>query len=134
MELVTPHPFRSAAAKDEYLGLYELHSQLWPVDAESRTVYTVYGQTFVRISGPAGAPPLVLLPGFGAHSLMRIPNIKPLSERFQTFAVDNICDVGRSVALRPMSDPADFAHWLGGLFDALRLGEGIHLPYVLSAQ
>ena len=127
MELVTPHPFRSADAKDEYLDLYDRHSQLWPVDAESRTVYTTYGQTFVRISGPAGAPPLVLLPGFGTHSLMWIPNIISLSEHFQTFAVDNICDVGRSVAVRPMYGPEDFANWLDGLFDALRLNESINL-------
>jgi pimeloyl-ACP methyl ester carboxylesterase len=127
VELVTPHPFRSADARDEYLDLYDGHSQLWPVDAESRTVYTAFGQTFVRISGPAGAPPLVLLPGFGTHSLMWIPNIITLSERFQTFAVDNICDVGRSVAFRPMLGPEDYVDWLHGLFDALRLKEGINL-------
>lgn len=127
MELVTPHPFRSADAKDEYLQLLARHSHLWPVDAESRTVYTAYGQTFVRISGPASAPPLVLLPGFGSHSLVWIPNIIPLSEHFQTFAVDNICDVGRSVAVRPMYGREDFVNWLGGLLDALRLNEGITL-------
>jgi pimeloyl-ACP methyl ester carboxylesterase len=127
VELVTPHPFRSADAKDEYLDLYDSHSRLWPVDTESRTVYTAYGQTFVRISGPATAPPLVLLPGYGAHSLMWIPNIKPLSEHFQTFAVDSICDVGRSVGVRPVDRSDDFASWLEGLFNALRLSDSINL-------
>ena len=124
MEMVTPHPFRSADAKDEYLDLYDRRAALWPVDSESRIVYTAHGKTFVRISGPAGAPPLVLLPGFGAHSLMWAPNVKALSECYQTFAVDNICDVGRSVDAQPIHRPDDFADWLDGLFKALRLAEG----------
>lgn len=56
------HPFKSVAARDSYLAFYERHAAEWPVPSETRMVDTEDGQTFVRISGSAEAPPLVLLP------------------------------------------------------------------------
>ena len=52
------HPFRSAKAKEEYLKLYAQEAKIWPVASETRMVNTSWGQTFVRISGPADGPPL----------------------------------------------------------------------------
>jgi pimeloyl-ACP methyl ester carboxylesterase len=127
MEWSAYHPFRSAVAKECYLALYDRRATMWPIESESKTVDTAYGETFVRISGPASAPPLVLLPGAATTSLMWAPNIIPLSEGFQTFAVDNIYDYGRSVYRRPFKGPADFVDWLDGLFDALRLKDRIRL-------
>ena len=65
------------------------------------TVPTSYGRTFVRISGPADAPPLVLLPGGGSSLLMWAPNVAALSERYRVYAIDRLGDIGRSVYLRP---------------------------------
>jgi pimeloyl-ACP methyl ester carboxylesterase len=90
-------------------------------------VATSYGQTFVRISGPEGAPPLVLLPGASSTSLMWIPNIRPWSEHFRTYAVDNIYDYGRSIYTRAMRRPDDFVAWLDELFVGLGLGNRINL-------
>ena len=83
--------------------------------------------TFVRMSGPADAPPLVLLPGAATTSLMWVPNIKALSGPFRTYAVDNIYDYGRSVYTRPVKGPDDFVNWLDGLFSALALGDAINV-------
>ncbi len=94
------HPFRSAEAKAKYLALYDEAAKDWPIPSEGRMVDTSYGQTFVRISGPVDAPPLVLLPGAGCCSLMWRLNIEALSQRHRTYAVDtliNIGCVGRSV-------------------------------------
>jgi pimeloyl-ACP methyl ester carboxylesterase len=121
------HPFRSAEAKEKYLKLYDLRAKKWPIVSESRIVDTSYGQTFVRLSGPAGARPLVLLHGVSGNSLQWMPNIKALSGSFRTYALDNIYDNGRSIYARPMGSPDDFVNWLEELFGALNLGDNISL-------
>jgi pimeloyl-ACP methyl ester carboxylesterase len=127
MEMPAYHPFRSAEAKAEYLADYDVRAERWPVASESKTVATFYGRTFVRVSGPNGAQPLVLLPGASGNSLTWMPNVKALSECYQTYAVDNIYDYGRSVYTRPIESPADFVSWLDDLFDVLELGDQINL-------
>jgi hypothetical protein len=101
-------------SKEQYLAFYDLQAQDWPIASEARMVETSYGQTFVRIDGEAGAQPLALLPGNGANSLCWASNIETLSAHYQTFAVDNIYDVGRSVYTRPPKSPDDFVSWLAG--------------------
>lgn len=125
---MTPyHPFRSDHAKKRYLEMYDKWSKEWPVASETRMVDTSYGQTFIRISGPKAASPLVLLPGASATSLMWLPNIEALSKFYRTYAVDNIYDFGRSVFTRPIKTPDDFVNWLDELFNALELGNQINL-------
>ena len=124
------HPFRSARAKAEYLALYDEAAKDWPVPSEGRMVDTLYGQTFVRISGPVAAPSLVLLPGAGTCSLMWRPNIEALSERHRTYAVDTLINtgcVGKSVYARAITGSDDAAKWLDELFNALDLGDNINL-------
>jgi len=127
MELSAYHPFRSAKAKEQYLALYDLRAKMWPIVSESRLAETSYGQTFIRISGSTAAEPLVLLPGAGCNSLMWAPNIEALSECYETYAVDNIYDNGRSVYTRSLKSPDDFVNWLDELFNILALGDNINL-------
>jgi pimeloyl-ACP methyl ester carboxylesterase len=121
------HPFVSSEARDRYLTRYDEAARSWPIPSEGRSVPTEFGQTFVRISGPLDGPPLVLLPGVWASSLMWASVIGALSQRYRTYAVDNIVDFGRSVSVRPVVSTADHMSWLDGLFDALGLTEGINL-------
>lgn len=127
MQKTKHHPFRSQKAKERYLELYDSRAKLWPVPSETRMVETSFGQTFVRISGPLEAPPLVLLPGANTTSLLWIPNIKTLSEFYRTYAVDNIYDFGRSVYTQKFKVPGDFVSWLDEVFNALGLGNNINL-------
>lgn len=128
MEISAYHPFKSEKAQKQYLEIYDKRAQeMWPVDSESRMVDTSYGQTFVRISGPNGAAPLVLLPGSMGNSLCWVQNIKALSASYKTYAVDNIYDFGRSVYTRSIAGPEDFVNWLNELFTALELGNNINL-------
>ena len=121
------HPFRSKAAKKEYLALYDMRVKKWPVDSQTRLVDTSCGQTFVRMSGPVGAPPLVLLHGAGGDSLQWIPNIEALSGSYRVYAIDNIYDYGLSVYNQPIKNPDEYVSWLDQLFNALDLGNHIKL-------
>jgi pimeloyl-ACP methyl ester carboxylesterase len=127
MELTPYHPFRSAEARDQYLAEYDRRAQRWPVPSEPRMVATSYGQTFVRVSGPADAPPLVLLHGTPANSLMWQPMVAALSTHHRVYAVDTIWDIGRSVYTRPLKGPMDYLNWLDGLFSALAPATAINL-------
>jgi pimeloyl-ACP methyl ester carboxylesterase len=121
------HPFRSAKARERYLRYYDQKAARWPVPAECQLVETSFGQTFVRISGAADLPPLVLLPGGSASSLMWLPNVAAFSAHFRTIAVDNLYDFGRSIYSRKPRDVGDLMRWLNELFDALALGNRVHL-------
>jgi pimeloyl-ACP methyl ester carboxylesterase len=104
-----------------------MRAERWPVAAASRMIDTSLGRTFVRISGPASAPPLVLLHGIGGSSLMWTANVAALAEHFRVFAVDCIYDCGRSVCTRFPREEGEVLRWLDELFDGLGLTEGFHL-------
>ena len=121
------HPFKSEQAKALYLERYEESSQQWPVEFEQRMVGTSYGSTFVRVFGPEGAPPLVLLPGGGSSSLIWAPMARALAAHFRTYAIDNLGDIGRSVASRAIRTADDVADSLDALLTALGLTDSIRL-------
>ncbi|MFZ2052618.1 MAG: alpha/beta hydrolase [Candidatus Aminicenantales bacterium] len=121
------HPFKSAEAKEKFLKVYDQKAKDWPVRSTTRMIKTDYGMTFVRISGPETAPPLVLLHGVGGNSLIWIPNIKELSEKYRTYAVDMIDGGGRSIPTRPTQTAGHLTDWLDQLFSELQLEDGINL-------
>jgi pimeloyl-ACP methyl ester carboxylesterase len=121
------HPFKSPEAKEQFLKMYDQRAKDWPVPSTDRMIKTDYGMTFVRISGPETAPPLVLLHGVGGNSLIWIPNIKELSEKYRTYAVDMIDGGGRSIPTRPTQTADHLTDWLDQLFSELQLEEGISL-------
>lgn len=125
MEYPIYHPFRSAEARERYLTAYAEWEKQWPGVSETRIVKTAYGQTLVRINGPVNAPPLVLLPGAGATSLMWSSNIEALSRDFRTYAVDY--DYGRSIFTKPVESVTGLVDWFNQLFDSLGLSVNIRL-------
>ena len=128
MEIPAFYPYRSQAARDACFAYFDaLAARSWPVASEERLVPTSFGSTFVRISGPPAAPPLVLLHGAGATSLMWAPNIAALSRDCRVFAVDQIGEFGRSICKAPPASMTELVHWLDELFDALQLDAGLDL-------
>ena len=121
-------PYRSEQARDTCYAYYdELAKRVWPAGTEERTVPTAFGPTFVRVNGPSGAPPIVLLPGAVATSLMWAPNVPALSAEHRTFAVDQMGDIGRSVCQKPVRTFDDLLAWLNELLDHLDLHAGVNL-------
>lgn len=121
------HPFKTEQAKNEYLRLYDEKAKKWPVMSTTKMVNTFYGQTFVRISGPERAAPLVLMHGVGGNSLQWLPNVESLSKHFRIFAVDNVYDNGRSIPTKVMTNAYDYVNWLSELFDELELQDRINM-------
>jgi len=121
------HPFKSVKAQVEYLAYNDMRSKKWPIVSETKMVETSFGKTFVRMSGPVDAPPLVLLPGLGANSLMWGANIKAFSEHFRVYALDNIYDFGRSIYIRPLKSSDEFSQWIDELPTALKLGNNVDI-------
>jgi len=137
-------PFKSEEARERYLAYYDATANSWPVASEPRTVGTEYGDTFMRVTGPVDAQPLLLLPPGNAPSQAWYPMIAALSERFRTYALDAIYDVGRSVPSRPITGVPDVMQWLDSLLNelgmrhpvdliGLSLGASITAEYTLHA-
>jgi pimeloyl-ACP methyl ester carboxylesterase len=119
MKMSSYHPFRSPQAQREYHAFYMERAKAWPVEAETKWIETASGQTFVRVSGDATSPPLVLLPGSLATSLTWIPNIAALSSRYRTYALDSIYDFGLSIRRRKIKNREDIIAWLDEVLTVL---------------
>lgn len=116
------YPFKSPDSRERYLAFYDARAERWPVPSETRFVHTDQGETFVRISGPEGAPPLVLLNGIYAASVMSPPAmVTAFAEKYRLYTVDNVWEFGRSVSAEDTSNRDDCVAWVGGVLDGLGL-------------
>lgn len=93
----------------------------WPVPAQQVRVPTREGETFVLVSGPPDAPPLVLLHGSGANASMWRADIATWAGYFRTYAVDIVGEPGLSAPSRPALDSGAPAQWLDEVLDGLDL-------------
>ncbi|MGD8485620.1 MAG: alpha/beta hydrolase, partial [Chloroflexota bacterium] len=82
-------------------------------------VSTTFGDTYVRVQGPADGPPLVLLPGDSETSLAWIPVIEAFASEHRVYALDHIYDLGRSIYRTQPRRPDDFVRWLDEFLDEL---------------
>jgi pimeloyl-ACP methyl ester carboxylesterase len=128
MEIAAYYPYRTEAARDHcFRYLDGLAARLWPIESEERMVPTTFGATFVRVSGPPGAPAIVLLHGAGTTSLMWAPNVEALSREYRTIAVDQAGEFGKSLCARPVPTLEDLIAWLDELIGALHVRERVSL-------
>jgi pimeloyl-ACP methyl ester carboxylesterase len=129
IEITEYYPFISVEAKEQCLALFKEYEKAnWPAESESKYIDTSYGKTFVRITGPKDAHPLVLIHGAGANSLANWSGIiKELSQEYRTYAVDTIGDTGLSICTTPITKPDDYVQWMDELFKGLDLDNNINL-------
>lgn len=120
-EPATSPVFKSAEGEARFMAAYDAAMSLWPVPYQTRALPTDYGNTHVVVSGPEDAPPLLLLHCALMTSAIWSPIIGPLSEKYRTYAVDVIGDVGRTVPTRPPATEEEFADWLAQVQDRLGL-------------
>ncbi|RSM95255.1 alpha/beta hydrolase [Nonomuraea sp. WAC 01424] len=111
--------YKSEAGGRELLDHYRRLLDAWPVPAEHVRVPTREGETFVLVSGPRDAPPLVLLHGSGANASMWRGDVPTWSEHFRTYAVDLVGEPGLSAPSRPALDSGAVSLWLDDVLDGL---------------
>jgi pimeloyl-ACP methyl ester carboxylesterase len=80
---------------------YQAFLKYWPVPNEQIHVPAQQGSTFVVISGPRDAPPLLLLHGGAANSAMWMGGVAAFARSFRVYCVDMIGEPGLSVPARP---------------------------------
>lgn len=89
--------YRSPAAEARLMQIYDARLARWPTQHSSVFVDTEYGRVHVIVSGPAEAPPLVLLHASGVASWSWLYNAEALNRHYRTYAIDTLGDAGKSV-------------------------------------
>ena len=113
--------FKTPEGEAQFLSAYDDEMKLWPVPYEQVDVRSRFGTTHVVICGPKTAPPLVLLHGYMATSVMWSPNIADFSEDYRVYAIDTMGQPSKSIPNEPIRRAADYVEWLTMTLDALRL-------------
>ncbi|MGH8081904.1 MAG: alpha/beta fold hydrolase [Lysobacter sp.] len=111
--------FHDEAARERYFAAYDAALSEWPVPYQALDIATSLGTTHVIASGPADAPPLLLLPSFAGTALAWRLNVAELSRHYRTYAVDVIGQAGKSWTPRRLRDRHEYARWLSDLLDGL---------------
>ncbi len=113
--------YKTEAGGRRLIEAYRTMLAAWPVPCEQLTLKTSQGETFVVVSGDKSAPPLLLLHGAGANSLVWFRDIAAWSAHFRVFAVDTIGEPGLSAPSRPPLRSNKYARWLCEVMDGLSL-------------
>lgn len=113
--------FKSADGKNAVLKLYDSLLEQWVTPSETINVSTSYGNTFIIASGPADAPPLILLHGSAMNSIMWTSDVKEYAGSFRVYAVDIPGEPGKSDEKQLPFEGAAFEEWLNEVYHALGL-------------
>jgi pimeloyl-ACP methyl ester carboxylesterase len=116
-----PSAFKTPEGEARFFAAYDAVLKLWPVAYEELDIPTRFGVTHVVAAGPKNAPPLVLLHGYMATSVMWAPNIADFSRDYRVYAIDVMGQPSKSVPDQPIRDATDYVAWLTATFDGLDL-------------
>jgi pimeloyl-ACP methyl ester carboxylesterase len=114
-------PFKTPEGEAAFVAAYNAAMRLWPVPCEELQIPSPFGMTHVIVCGPKEAPPLVLLHGYMATSIMWGPNIPDFSKDYRVYAVDVMGQPSKSIPTEPIRSPEDYAAWLAATLDGLHL-------------
>jgi len=120
--------FTSPEAESEVMCAYQAIMDKWPVTYQELTVSTSFGETHVIASGPANAPPVVLLHALLATATSWYRNVEALSQSYRVYAVDVVGEGNKSHPIKPITSLDDFLQWFTELIDGL----GIDTLYLVG--
>jgi pimeloyl-ACP methyl ester carboxylesterase len=111
--------YKSTAGEQAVMDLYDQMLAAWPVPYTTAMLATRHGDTHVIASGPADAPPVILLHGAASNALAWGGDVPFLSRTFRVYAIDLLGEPGRSSHNRPdWSGPA-YVEWMEDLLGGL---------------
>jgi pimeloyl-ACP methyl ester carboxylesterase/membrane protease YdiL (CAAX protease family) len=113
--------FKTREGEAIYVAAYDAAMRRWPVRFEEAEIATRFGRTHVVMAGPKSAPPLVLLHGYMATSVMWAPNIADFAENHRVYAIDVMGQPSKSIPNEPIRNAADYVAWLTAILDGLHL-------------
>lgn len=113
--------YRSDAGERAVLERYKIILSRWPVANEQLRIPTCQGETFVIASGPADAPPLLLMHGSLANSAAWIFDVPSWAAHFRVYAIDMIGEFGLSAPSRPPLASDAHVLWLDDVMKGLQL-------------
>jgi pimeloyl-ACP methyl ester carboxylesterase/membrane protease YdiL (CAAX protease family) len=121
MIMSRPSAFKTREGEAAYVAAYDAALRLWPVRFEETETATRFGRTHVVMAGPTSAPPLVLLHGYMATSVMWASNIADFTENHRVYAIDVMGQPSKSIPDEPIQNAADYVAWLTAILGGLHL-------------
>jgi pimeloyl-ACP methyl ester carboxylesterase len=109
----------SPAGQQAVLERYRAFLGHWPVPSQQLRVPTRQGETFAVACGPPQAPPVVLLHGAGANTVMWAADASAWAATRRVYAIDVIGEPGLSAPSRPPLASDAYAGWLDDVLDNL---------------
>jgi pimeloyl-ACP methyl ester carboxylesterase len=88
--------YKSPEVRARFMEMYDEKMQAWPVPYEDVFVDTACGNVHVIVSGPQGAPPVLLLHASGVGGWSWLYNAEALSQDHRIYAIDTLGDAGKS--------------------------------------
>ena len=116
-----PTGFKTRDGEAAFMAAYDAAMNLWPVPYDEFEIPSRFGSTHVIACGPKDAPPLVLLHGYMATSLMWAPNVADFSRHFRVYAIDVMGQPGKTIPRDPIRSSADYVAWLSTTLYGLRI-------------
>lgn len=113
--------YRSARGERALKQLYDRAARRLELPLTDRFVETRFGETHVLVTGPSGAPPLVVLQGGNSLSPLTLAWYRPLARTYRVFAPDTVGHPGYSSSTRPLPRDESYGTWLVDVLDGLRL-------------
>jgi pimeloyl-ACP methyl ester carboxylesterase len=116
-----PTAFKTPNGEAAFMAAYDAAMKRWPVPYDEFEIPSRFGSTHVVACGPKDAPPLVLLHGYMATSVMWVPNVADFSRHFRVYAIDVMGQPGKTIPRDPIRSAADYVTWLNTTLYGLRI-------------
>lgn len=118
-----PSFFKSEAAKQAILALYDQKLAELGVAYDELTVSTPFGDTHILATGDPAKPPLLLIHGSNGCAPIALETYPRLSSQYRVYAVDVLAQPNKSEGIRPSMKDDTYGQWVNSILKNLDLNE-----------
>ncbi len=113
--------FKNKNAENLFLDKYDALLKTWPVPFKTEYIENDFGWTHLILCGNKSGPALVLMHGAGATSLMWMPNVRELAEKYYLILIDIPGDVNKTRMKKTFKKVSEASAWLIDIIDKLKI-------------